>query len=143
VKTKINLLLLSLLVMSLGVSAANEPGKAAVDYVNPFIGTDFFGDVFPGASLPYSLVHVSPDTHNKGWLYRKGYIYTDNNIIGFTHTHGGGGGGEILLMPTVRQALQTTPGPKETPMKVTVHVSATRMKRHLPGITRSDSWITT
>jgi predicted alpha-1,2-mannosidase len=115
VKTKINLLLLSLLVMSLGVSAANEPGKAAVDYVNPFIGTDFFGDVFPGASLPYSLVHVSPDTHNKGWLYRKGYIYTDDNIIGFTHTHGGGGGGEILLMPTVRQALQTTPGPKENP----------------------------
>ena len=95
--------------------ATKEKDKSPVDYVNPFLGTDFFGDVFPGPSLPYALVHASPDTHNKGWLYRKGYIYTDSNIIGFTHSHGGGGGGEILLMPSVHQELQTTPGPKEDP----------------------------
>ena len=89
--------------------------KKPVDYVNPFIGTDFFGNVFPGASLPYALVHVSPDTHNKGWLYRKGYIYTDDNIIGFSHSHGAGGGGEILLMHTVNQQIQVIPGEKDNP----------------------------
>jgi predicted alpha-1,2-mannosidase len=112
---KINFILLSFALLSVCAKASGEPQKAAIDYVNPFIGTDFFGDVFPGAALPYSLIHVSPDTHNKGWLYRKGYVYTDSNIIGFTHSHGGGGGGEILLMPAVRQELQTTPGPKENP----------------------------
>jgi predicted alpha-1,2-mannosidase len=89
--------------------------KKPSDYVNPFIGTDFFGNVFPGASLPYALVHASPDTHNEGWLYRKGYIYTDDNIVGFSHTHGAGSGGEILLMPTVHQQIQLVPGKKDNP----------------------------
>lgn len=89
--------------------------KRPVDYVNPFIGTDFFGNVFPGASLPNALVHVSPDTHNEGWLYRKGYVYTDDNIVGFSHTHGAGSGGEILLMPTVHQKIQFVPGEKNNP----------------------------
>ena len=89
--------------------------KKPIDYVDPFIGTDFYGDVFPGATLPYALIHVSPDTHNNGWSYRKGYLYTDDNIMGFTHTHGGGGGGEILLMPTVHQQLQVVPGDKDKP----------------------------
>ncbi len=86
-----------------------------IDYVNPFIGTDFFGNVFPGASLPNALIHVSPDTHNEGWLYRKGYVYTDDNIIGFSHSHGAGSGGEILLMPTVHQKMQFVPGDKDNP----------------------------
>lgn len=88
----------------------SEPVKQPIDYVDPFIGTDFFGDVFPGPTVPYSMIHVSPDTYNKGWLYRKGYVYTDSSMVGFTHTHGGGGGGEILLMPTTRQHIQTLPG---------------------------------
>ncbi|MCF6222126.1 MAG: hypothetical protein L3J34_00225 [Flavobacteriaceae bacterium] len=95
------------------VNAQND--KKPVDYVNPFIGTDYFGNVFPGPSLPYALIHASPDTHNKGWLYRKGYIYTDENITGFSHTHGAGSSGEILLMPTVHQKIQTIPGEKENP----------------------------
>ncbi len=92
-----------------------QSAKKPIDYVDPFIGTDFFGDVFPGPTLPYSLIHVSPDNDNKGWLYRKGYLYTDENIMGFSHTHGGGGGGEILLMPTVHQQLQVVPGDKDKP----------------------------
>ena len=92
-----------------------QQNKKPIDYVDPFIGTDFFGDVFPGATLPYSLIHVSPDTHDRGWLYRKGYLYTDDNIMGFSHTHGGGSGGEIMLMPTVHQQLQLLPGDKDKP----------------------------
>lgn len=103
--------LMSILVISCTQTTIQSP----IDYVDPFIGTDFFGDVFPGASVPYSLIHVSPDTDNKGWSYRKGYLYTDDNIIGFSHSHGGGSGGEILLMPTVHQQLQTVPGDKDKP----------------------------
>lgn len=109
---KLSLTLLLLFAIQRG-NAQND--KKPIDYVNPFIGTDFFGNVFPGASLPYALVHVSPDTHNAGWLYRKGYVYTDDNIVGFSHSHGAGSGGEILLMPTVHQKIQVVPGEKENP----------------------------
>lgn len=105
-----------LMVIFIVVQQVNaQKNKKPIEYVNPFIGTDFFGNVFPGASLPFALVHVSPDTHNTGWLYRKGYIYTDDNIIGFSHSHGAGSGGEILLMPTVHQQIQVVPGDKENP----------------------------
>jgi putative alpha-1,2-mannosidase len=40
--------------------------KEPVDYVNPFIGTDFFGHTFPGASLPFAMVHLSPDVGTNG-----------------------------------------------------------------------------
>jgi predicted alpha-1,2-mannosidase len=105
------------LLLNIFRSVNGQPVKKPIDYVDPFIGTDFFGDVFPGATLPYSLIHVSPDTHNQGWSYRKGYLYTDNNMMGFSHTHGGGGGGEIMLMPTVHQQLQVVPGDKDKPDK--------------------------
>ncbi len=111
--------LVSLIFFVVGILSV-ESGKTQnqlrpVDYVNPFIGTDFFGNVFPGASLPNALIHVSPDTHNEGWLYRKGYVYTDDNIMGFSHSHGAGSGGEILLMPTVHQQIQYVPGDKDNP----------------------------
>ena len=105
--------IITLFLISCGID--KQEVKRPVDYVNPFIGTDFFGNVFPGPSLPYGMVHVSPDTHNEGWLYRKGYVYTDDNIIGFSHTHGAGSGGEILVMPTVHQELQIFPGSKDDP----------------------------
>jgi len=109
----------SILLLILALFACRKedvPGvKMPVEYVNPFIGTDYFGNVFPGASLPYAMIHPSPDTHNEGWLYRKGYVYTDDNIIGFSHTHGAGSGGEVLLMPTVHQKIQLVPGDKDNP----------------------------
>ena len=90
-----------------------------VDHVNPFLGTDFFGHTFPGASLPYAMVHVSPDVHNQGWTYCAGYIYSESSIMGFSHTHWSGvgmvNGGEVLLIPTTGLKLQTTPGSLENP----------------------------
>ena len=77
--------------------------KKPIDYVNPFLGTDFFGHTFPGASLPNALVHLSPDIYTEGWTYCAGYIYQESSIMGFSHTHWSGvgmvNGGEILLMP--------------------------------------------
>ena len=90
-----------------------------VKHVNPFLGTDFFGHTFPGASLPYAMVHLSPDMHTQGWTYCAGYIYSESSIMGFSHTHWSGvgmvNGGEVLLMPATGLKLQTTPGSLENP----------------------------
>ncbi len=93
--------------------------KGLTKFVNPFLGTDFFGHTFPGAALPNALVHLSPDIHTEGWTYCAGYIYQDSSIMGFSHTHWSGvgmvNGGEILLMPTTGDKLQIVPGTKEDP----------------------------
>lgn len=93
--------------------------ESPLDYVNPLLGTEFFGHTFPGASLPYAMIHPSPDTHNQGWTYCSGYLYNDTNIMGFSHTRFSGtgmaSGGDILLMPIVNQTLQVWPGSKENP----------------------------
>lgn len=100
-------------------SPAQAPSKAPVEWVDPFLGTNFFGHTFPGPCLPYALVHLSPDTGTEGWTYCSGYAYSDESIIGFSHTHWSGvgmvNGGEVLLMPTVSQQLQVVPGTKDAP----------------------------
>jgi predicted alpha-1,2-mannosidase len=74
-------------------------------YVNPFIGTGGHGHTFPGATVPFGMVQLSPDTRRDGsWDGCSGYHYSDTLIYGFTHTHLSGTGcsdfGDILLMPT-------------------------------------------
>ncbi len=75
-----------------------------VDYVNPFIGTGGHGHTYPGATLPFGMVQLSPDTRLKGWDGCSGYHYSDSVIYGFSHTHLSGTGiadyCDILLMPT-------------------------------------------
>ncbi|MGX1507162.1 UNVERIFIED_CONTAM: putative alpha-1,2-mannosidase [Streptomyces graminofaciens] len=67
--------------------------------VNPFVGTQNFGNTFPGASAPFGMVQVSPDTGGQG-----GYDYQQDRIHGFSQTHLSGVGcsvaGELPLMPT-------------------------------------------
>lgn len=93
--------------------------KEPADFVNPFSGTQYFGHTFPGASLPYAMVHVSPDCYNIGWTYAAGYTWADSSIMGFSHTHFSGvgmtSGGDILLQPTVNKKLQIVPGSRENP----------------------------
>ena len=75
--------------------------------VNPFIGTDAHGHTFPGATAPFGMVQLSPDTRTEGWDACSGYHYSDSRILGFSHTHLSGTGvpdyGDILFMPMVRQ----------------------------------------
>ncbi|MGW4062016.1 GH92 family glycosyl hydrolase [Amycolatopsis sp. NPDC004747] len=70
-----------------------------VSLVNPFVGTQNFGNTFPGASAPFGMVQVSPDTGGQG-----GYDYLQNSIYGFSQTHLSGVGcgvmGELPIMPT-------------------------------------------
>lgn len=75
-------------------------------YVNPFIGTGGHGHTFPGATLPFGMVQLSPDTRIDGsWDGCSGYHYSDAKIYGFSHTHLNGTGcsdfGDIMLMPTL------------------------------------------
>lgn len=77
-----------------------------VKHVNPFIGTGGHGHTFPGATVPYGMVQLSPDTRIDGsWDGCGGYHYSDNLIYGFSHTHLNGTGvsdyGDIMLMPTM------------------------------------------
>ncbi len=84
------------------VPAAPADGSLA-DHVDPFIGTGGHGHTFPGASLPFGMVQLSPDTRLTGWDGCSGYHDDDRVIYGFSHTHLSGTGvsdyGDILLMP--------------------------------------------
>ena len=74
-------------------------------HVDPFIGTGGHGHTFPGPTMPFGMVQLSPDTRLHGWDGCSGYHYSDKKIYGFSHTHLSGTGcsdyGDILLMPTV------------------------------------------
>ena len=61
-------------------------------HVNPFIGTDFTGNTYPGAQVPFGMVQLSPDNGLPGWDRISGYFYPDSTIAGFSHTHLSGTG---------------------------------------------------
>ncbi len=80
-------------------------------YVNPMIGTGGHGHTFPGATLPFGMVQLSPDTRLNGWDGCSGYHDSDTIVYGFSHTHLSGTGVEdycdILLMPTTGAVLNS------------------------------------
>ena len=82
----------------------NETGSNLTHFVNPFIGTDGPGNTYPGATVPFGMVQLSPDIGTPGWDRIAGYYYQDSIISGFSHMHltGTGAGDlyDILVMPT-------------------------------------------
>ncbi len=108
---------------------SNVPAQSFIQYVNPLIGTQKMGHTYPGATVPFGAVQLSPDTdeqpHNIGgkynpdaYKYCAGYQYDDKTIVGFSHTHFSGTGhsdlGDFLIMPTAGD-LQLEPGGKDKP----------------------------
>lgn len=89
---------------TLGACTTTSTNKTALDYVNPFVGTGFHGHTYPGATLPFGAVQLSPDTRRGNWDACSGYHYSDSTILGFSHTHLSGTGcidlGDVLLRPT-------------------------------------------
>jgi predicted alpha-1,2-mannosidase len=98
--------------------------QSKLKYVNPLIGTSNMGHTFPGATVPFGAVQLSPDTDTipyavdgkynpEVYRYCAGYQYEDPTIVGFSHTHFSGTGhsdlGDILIMPTSGK-LQLNPG---------------------------------
>lgn len=80
-----------------------QQSTAVLQYVDPFIGTGGHGHTFPGALLPFGMVQLSPDNPSKGWDWTSGYHYSDNTLLGFSHTHLSGTGVgdmlDLLVMP--------------------------------------------
>lgn len=67
-----------------------------IGYTNPMIGTDFTGNTYPGAQVPFGMVQLSPDNGLPGWDRISGYYYPDSTIAGFSHTHlSGTGAGDL------------------------------------------------
>ena len=122
-------LLTFIVLLVLQQSSFTQRTESFVRYVNPLIGTQKMGHTFPGATVPFGSVQLSPDTdqqpHNIGGVYNKdaykycaGYQYDDTSIVGFSHTHFSGTGhsdlGDFLIMPTTGE-LQLEPGSKADP----------------------------
>ena len=92
------------LILILTVVVASQT-KDFTRWVNPFIGTGGHGHTFPGATVPFGMVQLSPDTREANWDGSSGYHYSDDIIYGFSHTHLSGTGipdyCDILFMPTI------------------------------------------
>lgn len=103
-KTPVLALFISL--VAFGACVSNKQTQPSTDYnqlVNPFIGTDFTGNTYPGAQAPFGMVQLSPDNGLPGWDRISGYFYPDSTIAGFSHTHLSGTGAgdlyDISFMP--------------------------------------------
>ncbi len=97
---KHNLITVLALILSI---AGYSQNNSYIEFVNPFVGTDLHGHTFPGATYPFGMVQLSPDTRLSGWDGCSGYHYSDSTIYGFSHTHLSGTGCadycDILVMP--------------------------------------------
>ncbi|MEP7142116.1 MAG: GH92 family glycosyl hydrolase [Ferruginibacter sp.] len=81
----------------------NSPAQQLTKYVDPFIGTGGHGHTYPGATVPFGMVQLSPDNGQNGWDWCSGYHYSSDSIAGFSHTHLSGTGigdwCDISVMP--------------------------------------------
>lgn len=116
---KLTLLMCSVLAITACTSEKQQPvADKYSQSVNPFIGTDFTGNTYPGAQAPFGMVQLSPDNGLPGWDRISGYFYPDSTIAGFSHTHLSGTGAgdlyDILFMPV------TNPY-KESPEPLGIH----------------------
>ncbi len=111
---------LAVLLAASGVVHAAGDGHAAA--VDPRIGTGGDGHTFPGATVPFGMVQLSPDTampdFRHGYKWAAGYRHEDDSLLGFSHTHFSGSGhsdlGDVLVMPIAGQ-VRLDPGDPETP----------------------------
>lgn len=94
--------MMAVLGCGVGIVACTQ-SKEVIQYVNPFIGTEQVGHTYPGATSPFGMVQLSPDTRVEDWSACSGYQYTDTMLYGFSHTHMSGTGGadlgDILFLP--------------------------------------------
>ncbi|KAG9572712.1 hypothetical protein KCV01_g18964, partial [Aureobasidium melanogenum] len=113
---------LSLALPALAVAAPAGKASGAYAAVDPMIGTGGDGHTFPGATVPFGMVQLSPDTampdFKHAYKWAAGYQYGDTSILGFSHTHFSGSGhsdlGDILVMP-IAGDVKLDPGSPDQP----------------------------
>ena len=100
------------------LSATRLLAQSLTSYVNPFVGTDGYGNVYPGAQLPFGGIQISPDTDEHFYDCASGYKWKRNSIQGFSLTHLSGTGipdmGDFLFMPFTGEA-NLNPGTDDNP----------------------------
>lgn len=98
--------------------AAEGTGEDLLRWVDPRIGTGGHGHCYPGASVPFGAVQLSPDTFDEGWDWCSGYHVSDESLMGFSHTHLSGTGCndllDFLVMAGTGEA-KLVPGTREHP----------------------------
>jgi len=122
-------ILAGLIFCSFASFAQQKSASGLVQYVKPIIGTQRMGHTYPGATVPFGMVQLSPETDTVSYeqngkynpdvyKYCAGYQYDDHSITGFSHTHFSGTGhsdlGDFLIMPTVG-TLKLNPGTADKP----------------------------
>ena len=94
-----------IILISLLVIFTISNGQNKTRYVDPFLGTGGHGHVYPGATVPFGMVQLSPDNGDEGWDWSSGYHYSSKTIAGFSHTHLNGTGigdwCDISVLPLV------------------------------------------
>jgi predicted alpha-1,2-mannosidase len=111
------------LAVLLSASISFAQGVDPMKLVDPMIGTGPEGHTFPGATAPFGMVQLSPDTQimpfKKSYKWAAGYRYEDTTILGFSHTHFSGAGhsdlGDVLLTPLSGDNVPLEPGDPEKP----------------------------
>jgi predicted alpha-1,2-mannosidase len=121
---KASVVLGALFFCSQDITVAQEAlsAQAKLALVDPFIGTGPDGHTFPGATVPFGMVQLSPDTEirpfKQSYKWASGYRYEDTTILGFSHTHFSGSGhsdlGDVLLQP-ISGEVRLEPGDIEKP----------------------------
>jgi predicted alpha-1,2-mannosidase len=105
----------------MAVTTALAQAPDPIKFVDPMIGTGAEGHTFPGATTPFGMVQLSPDTQirpfKQSYKWAAGYRYEDTTILGFSHTHFSGAGhsdlGDVLLMPVSGDHVPLEPGDAE------------------------------
>ena len=114
----INSLLTSTANAQTSESAQTAGAPDFTKFVKIAIGTGGHGHTYPGATVPFGMVQLSPDTYNDGWDWCSGYHYSDSSIMGFSHTHLSGTGAsdmlDFLLMPGTGPG-KLFPGARQNP----------------------------
>lgn len=114
----------TLALLSLPAPPALAQAPAPYDAVDPMIGTGGEGHTYPGATAPFGMVQVSPDTDTmcevrQCYGHAAGYRYDDPAIQGFSQTHFSGAGhsdlGDFLMMPVAGDAVPLKPGNASDP----------------------------
>jgi len=121
--------LFTILFLLTTVCYSQKATKKNYEYINPMIGTQRMGHTYPGATVPFGSVQLSPETdtiayeldkkyNGEVYKYCAGYQYDDKTIVGFSHTHFSGTGhsdlGDLLIMPTTGK-LRLNPGTANNP----------------------------